>query len=274
MNGLIVKLGKTRGLLASLFFVAPALLAACSGSNDERLFSMGENLRKAGRYQEAVEKYSELIIHHKQSELAPLAFYRTGEIDYLYLRDFTGAVDNLRSLLVKYPWSEKCRPAQKMLAEIYMNELHEYKKAIIEYQKAISIYGVESPEAEEFQYEIAKAYFHQKEYAQQRVELGLFLKRSPESSRKIDVYYQIAGSYYTEGILDKATQAFLKLIEDFPDTPTSPEASFQLAVTYEEKGELMKALERFRSIEKLYPNPEIVTYRIDRIKKRIEKRRR
>lgn len=264
---------KKRGLVASLFFVLTLLLFSCARDEARSLFEKGESLRGAGAYVEAIETYRRVVLHHEQSELAPEALYRIGELNYLFLNEFTEAAGAFNRLITSYPLSVRCREAQRYLADIYMHKLGNRKQAIVEYQKAIMYYG-DSTEAEEFQHEIASAYFDLKNFHQQRLELRHILTVFPNTGRRGEIYFQIANSYYVEGRLDDAINTFSDILKDFPDSPLAVEAKFQLAVCLEEKEELKKAISLLEEIVGVYPNPKLVERRIERIKKRLMKRRR
>ena len=264
---------KKRGFVASLFFVLILFVCSCARDEARSLFEKGESLRNSGAYDEAIKIYERLVLHHEDSELAPEALYRVGEINYLFLQKFTEAVGSFNRLIASYPLSVRCREAQKSLAHIYMYKLLNRKQAIVEYQKAILYYG-DSSEAEDFQYEIASAYFDLKNFHQQRLELKHILTMFPDTERKSEIYFQIANSYYVEGLLDDAIKTFNGILKDFPDSPLVVESTFQLAVCLEEREELKKAISLLESIVGVYSNPKIVEGRIERIKNRLRKRRR
>jgi TolA-binding protein len=264
---------KKRGLVASLFFVFILLLFSCARDEARSLFEKGESFRTSGAYVDAVKQYRKVVLHHEGSSLAPEALYRIGEINYLFLQAFSEAADAFNKLIAAYPISDRCPEAQRFLADIYMHKLGNRKQGIVEYQKAILYYG-NSAEAEDFQYEIASAYFGLKNFQQQRLELKHILTTFPDTKRKGEIYFQIANSYYVEGRLDDAVNAFNKILKEFPDSPLTVESTFQLAVCLEEQEKLKKAISLLEEIEGIYPNPTIVERRIERIKKRLKKRRR
>ena len=262
-----------RGLVASLFFVFIFLFFSCARDEARSLFEKGEGLRTSGAYAEAIETYRRVVLHHEKSAFAPEALYRIGEVNYLFLQEFTKAASAFNRLIDSYPLSARCRESQRFLADIYMHKLGNRKQAIVEYQKAMLYYG-DSIEAEDFQYEIASAYFELKNFHQQRLELRHILTIFPKTKRKGDIYFQIANSFYVEGRLDDAIKIFRGILKDFPDSPLAVESTFQLAVCLEEQEKLKKAISLLEEIDGVYPNPKVLERRIERIKKRLRKRRR
>jgi len=262
-----------RGFTASLFFVLIMLFAACSQDESRSVFEAGEKLRGEGRHEEAIDRYRFIVLHAGKSKYAPEALFRIGELSYFDLGDFDSAVDAFRRLLDRYSWSNRSAEAQKYLADIYMNKLEDYKQAIIEYQRAISYYNA-SIESESFQLEIAKAYFNLRDFEQQRVELALLLERYPDTELRAEVYFQTASSYFVQGMPDEALDEYRRIISEFPDTPIALEATFQTAVCLEEKERLKEAIGILEDIEGVYPNPGVIRMRIERIGKRLKKRRR
>lgn len=262
-----------RGFAAFLFFAFLLLVVACGQNKVETIYNAGEKLKAEGRYAEALEKYRYVTLHYRNSKLAPDALFRTGEINYLYLKDFQSATRAFRNLLSNYSFSVRSKVAQLHLADIEMYGLQDFKQAIVEYQKAISFYA-EEKEAERFQHEIAKAYYNLGNYEQQRVELNLLLVKFPASERVESVYFEIGNSYYIEGRPDEAIESYRKVIEKFPNTAVSLESKFQMASCLEEKEDLKGSVTLLQEIEGVYPNPRIVKMRIERIKKRLKDRRR
>lgn len=266
------QLMKKRGFLTSLFF-ASLIFTSCGKDIGEKEFKRGEKEKASGRYEEAIKEYYQVIFHYEKSKFAPESLFQIGEINYKQLKNYKVSVDIFRRLIATYPWSEKCKVAQKYLADIYMYNLHDDKQAIVEYQKAIGYFAGEK-ESERFQYEIANAYFNLKNFEQQRVELKLLLSMFPETGLKGQVVYQIANSYYVEGRLADAIREYKEIIEQFPDTTYAVEATFQLAVCYEELEDLKGAITILKKIQGIYPNPTIVENRIKRINRRLKKRHR
>ncbi|MDH3972869.1 MAG: tetratricopeptide repeat protein [Deltaproteobacteria bacterium] len=267
-----LKTKKKRGFAASLFFSC-LVLVSCGKDMGEKEFNRGEKEKASGRYEVAIKAYRQVALHYEKSPLAPEALFQIGQIQYKYLKNYAASIDSFRRLIANYPWSEKCKLAQKYLAHIYMYNLHDDKQAIVEYQKAIGYYAGEE-EAEHFQYEITNAYFNLKNFEQQRVELKMLLSMFPDTELKERVYYQVANSYYVEGKLTDAIREYNAIIDRFPHTPYAVEATFQLAICHEEQEDLQGAIKILKKIQGIYPNPQIVENRIKRINRRLKKRHR
>jgi len=262
-----------RGLIASLFFISFSLMLSCAQDGDESLFNKAEELVGEGKYMDAVSKYKDVALHHEKSVFAPDALFEMGKIYYMQLNDYESAIDEFNELVDKYPDSDKCKLARKYMADIYMYKLNDYKKAIVEYQKAIPYYQGSS-EAEKLLHEISSAYFNLGNFDQQRVELKLLLDAFPQTKMRGDISLQIANSYYVGGSLDDAIKSYRDIIKNFPGTPLSFEAKFQLGVCLQENGDLKGAVKLLKEIRNVYPNPTIVKKRIERIEKRLKRRRR
>lgn len=262
-----------RGLMASLFFIVLSMSFSCSQGDGETLFNKAGKLRDEGRHVEAIAIYNDVVLHHKKGPFAPHALFEAGEIYYMRLNDYVAAIDEFEELVDRYPDSDKSRLSRRYMADIYMYKLNDYRKAIIEYQKAIPYYQGSS-EAEKLLYEVSNAYFNMGDFEQQRVELKLMLETFPESKMRGDISLQIANSYYVGGNLDDAINFYKEIIRDSNDTSLSIEARFQMAICLQENGDLKGAVKLLKEVRNIYPDPKIVERRIERIKKRLKRRRR
>ena len=122
--------------------------------------------------------------------------------------------------------------ALKQVADIYKNQLREYLRAIVIYQKLLDMGGKDSSEA---QYEMADCYFRLNNFEQARIEFESFLKNFPDSERSAEVQYRVATAASLEGNLDKALETFKLVNKNWPDSAYAVEARFGQAGVLEER---------------------------------------
>jgi len=233
-------------------------------------FARGEKLQLEGKYEDAATVFETLYDRHPGFHRAAEAIFQTGEIRNLYLHSYHEAL--LAYLLVErdYPDSPLAERALKQVADIYKNQLREYLRAIVIYQKLLDMGGKYSSEA---QYEMADCYFRLNNFEQARIEFESFLKNFPDSERAAEVQYRVATAASLEGNLDKALDTFKLVSKNWPDSAYAVEARFGQAGVLEEREELRSALQILEDLRDVYPNPKILKKRIEQIEERIKKKK-
>lgn len=233
-------------------------------------FARGEKLQLEGKYEDAAAVFENLYDRHPHFHRAAEAIFQTGEIRNLYLHSYHEAL--LAYLLVErdYPDSPLAERALKQVADIYKNQLREYLRAIVIYQKLLDMGGKDSSEA---QYEMADCYFRLNNFEQARIEFESFLKNFPDSERSAEVQYRVATAASLEGNLDKALETFKLVSKNWPDSAYAVEARFGQAGVLEEREELRSALQILEDLRDVYPNPKILKKRIEQVEERIKKKR-
>ncbi len=110
--------------------------------NPEALYSLGQDLFIAGKYERAIEVLSSLAEKFPGHGLADNALYWMGE-SYYSLRDFEGALVNFQHVVDRYPEGNKAPDAMLKLGYSYM-ELNEVENG----SKVLKRILIEYPESE------------------------------------------------------------------------------------------------------------------------------
>ncbi|WP_429885337.1 tetratricopeptide repeat protein [Geoalkalibacter halelectricus] len=261
-----------------LVILALVLLAALGGGawyhyNQEnfalRKFQRAQELLVEKNYAEAARLFETLGKKHPDFPHADEALFRVGELQHLYLRKDQEAL--LTFLLVEknYPESPFSLRAQQLAADIYMDRLEDYSRAVVAYQKLIDQGVVDS---DQLQYRIAEAYFRLNNFEQARIEWQTLLQLFPESPLVPEVAYRVAVCWALEGDHQQAAEDFQAVHAAWPEHPYGLEARFGLASLLEEQEHLLEALDLLLELRDRYPRPEVLEQRIEQVKERIDKK--
>lgn len=241
---------------------------------EERLhasFARAENLVLRGDYEDAIVEYRDIYEDHPDFVLAPNALFRAGEVQNLFVKRFHDALLLFHNLERDYPDSPFVAEALRQEAEIYKSRLRDYGRAAALYQKLLDL-GMEP--ADRFQYELSDCYFRLNNFEQARIEFENLLKSWPESSLTTEVEYRIGMSYALDGNLKEAEKAFRTILKQKPDDSFAVETKFSLASVLEDQERLREALKVLRELEGIYPAPEALQRKIEKIEDRIQKKKR
>ncbi len=252
------------GLFVFLIFLA---LNACRENRwGELLLSAGDALR-AGNVEKALFDYNRVVTLNPDSVASQEALYWIGEIYRLFKNKPEEGIGFFRkavSLGVRSPYAEK---AQKSIAETYIQDLKDYKKAVPELQFLIDRFP-KSELAGESQYQIGQCYLAIGEYEQARIEYGLLLERYPTSEYCDDAAYRICETYYREGDVEHARLKYKEFLNRYPKSFFVVNAHLELASLLEESGQYDEALNHLVLLEQKYPNKEIILRKVDRLLKK------
>jgi TolA-binding protein len=181
------------------------------------------------------------------------------------------AISDLRELLNKYPASRHAFTARRTIAEILETKVRDCRRAVVEYQRLIDDYETVVND-DLFQYRIASCFYELLNFEQSKLEFYKLINHYPASQHVDDSYYQIANLLQTQGALQDARKAYLLYLARYPEGDLSVDAKFNLAATLEEMEDLETALRMYQEVFEEYPNKEAVSWRIEKVAERIEKR--
>lgn len=233
---------------------------------EQAMAALDENLSGA-----AVEYLTTFLVKYPESELYPDALHQRATIFHLYQSRYLEAISDLRELLNKYPNSQHAFVARRTIAEIMETKIRDCRRAIVEYQLLIDDYDTVVDD-DLFQYRIATCFYEILNFEQAKLEFYKLINNYPASEHVDDSYYQIANILQTQGALEDARRAYQLYLARYPDGDFSVDAKFNLAATLEEMEQLEEALGMYQEVFEEYPNKEAVSWRIEKVAERIEKR--
>lgn len=233
---------------------------------EQAMEALDENLSGA-----AVEYLTTFLVKYPESELYPDALRQRATIFHLYQSRYLEAISDLRELLNKYPSSQYAMEARRTIAEILETKVHDCRRAMVEYQRLIDDYDTVVGD-DLYQYRIATCFYELLNFEQSKLEFYKLINKYPASEMVDDSYYQIANILQTQGALKDAQKSYQLYLARYPQGEFSVDAKFNLAATLEEMENLEEALRMYQEVFEEYPNKEAVSWRIEKVAKRIEKR--
>lgn len=262
-----------RRIIALLGISLLAGLFSCAKDPVKEDFERAEKLCEKEHYEEAAGMFRDIAILNPHSAYASRALFRSGTINYLYLKRYGDAVEDFAYLVYYYPDDELAFESQADIVDIYMNKMNNYGQAIVEIRKLIENYPGHD-DIDQYQYKLAQCYYSMRDFDQARLEYLILLDSFRHTKLKPDIYFDIANSYFVEGgsKVDKALEYYNKLIDEYPESSLVMEARFYCAAALEEKGDLDGALKAYEELMPVYPNPSMVALRIEGIKNIIQKK--
>ncbi len=262
-----------RPLVVALLLVS-VIFAACRGvPAKETLLKAGDALRK-GDVETSLSFYREVTTLYPHTKASQEAFFWIGEIYRLFKNEPKEAIVFFRKAVIAgnlTPFAEK---AQQRIAGIYYGDLEDYKKAIPELQILIDKFPGSKLLAES-QYRIGECYMALGEYEQARIEYQTLLDRYGTSDSGEAATYRICVTTFRLGDFQKAAKEYQRFISLHQNSPLVMNARLGLVNSLEEMGENEEALSQLVSMEKDYPNREIILRKVDSLlkqKKALEKK--
>ena len=255
--------------LTVLSLLAVGFLSRCSQEQalyEQAMAALDENLSGA-----AVEYLTTFLVKYPESELYADALHQRANIFYLYQSRYVEAISDLRELLNKYPSNHHAFEARLTIAEILRTKVHDCRRAIVEYQRLIDDFETVVND-DLYQYRIAACFYDTLNFEQSKLEFYKLINNYPASQHVDDAYYQIANILQTQGALENAQRAYQLYLARYPEGEFSINAKFNLAATMEEMENLEEALRLYQEVFDEYPNKEAVSWRIEKVAQRIEKR--
>ncbi len=262
-----------RAIITLLGISLLAALLSCAKDPIKDDFERAEKLCEKEHYEEAAGMFRNIAILNPRSDYASRALFRSGTINYLYLKRYSDAVEDFAYLVYYYPDDDLAFESQADIVDIYMNKLNNYGQAILELRKLIENYPGHE-DIDQYQYKLARCYYYMRDFDQARLEYLILLDSYRHTKLKPEIYFDIANTYFVEGgsKVDKALEYYTKLVDEYPKSPLVMEARFYSAAALEEKGELADAMKAYEELLPVYPNPKMVALRIEGIKNIIEKK--
>jgi TolA-binding protein len=248
------------------------ILSLSCKSTPEKYFEKAREFDDSGDFNRAVLYYERISDLYPDSKLAPESLMRAARISRLYLEKTKSALGFLNAIILNYPDSEYVLSAQKEMADIFMDDLKNYTRAISEYSKLIQM-NPPKDMLTDARLRIAKCFEYSGNYEQALIELQGLLDAgneiNPEIKEKVE--YEINVLLYITKDLVHAIQGFQEFIKKYPESELIPDAKFYLAGAYADSGEFSKALFFLHEIENSYRNPDAVRTKIQGIEIRMKK---
>ncbi len=246
------------------------ILSLSCRSTPAKYYEKAKEFDENGDFRRALLYYERVHDLYPESKLAPESLMRAARISRLYLGNIKSALRFLNEIVLNYPDSEYYLPAHKEMADIFMDELKNYNRAVSEYTRLIQM----NPPKEmliDSRLRIAKCFENSGNYDQALIEFNGLLNTEIEPEKRMRVEYEINVILYIKRDLKAAIKGFEEFLKKYPDSELVPDAKFYLASAYADSGEFTRALDLLHEIEKTYRNPESIKIKIQGIEIRMKK---
>jgi tetratricopeptide (TPR) repeat protein len=254
--------------------LAVALLAAAGCASPEATLEAASQLRQRGQPKAALARLQKLLASLGEGPLpGPQAAVRlkalraAGDVAYLELGDYAGAIAYYRRIISLQPGSPEALQARAIIGDIFRDRFQDRQAAIAQYA---DVAAGDAPQAPLFQLKVAREYLELGNSEQARAEARTVRERWPVSKEADEAQLVTAQAWALEGREDEAMRAFQALIDRRP----APEL---VARALEGQAHLLAQLNKFdRSIE-LYtqalashPNPDAIRTNLESVRRRRE----
>lgn len=229
-----------------------------------------DQLLKESRSEQAIERYQLAISLDPDGEIVPRALYQMGLIAELNLKKNELAELYYEELLKRSSPSPERLEALRRVANLYVEENKELKKACQYYKELIN----QKPEVKETDFLLfkkAQAEILQSGFAAAREDLEMLIRDYPQSTFIKSAKLVHAETHFLEGNSKTAEPALLEVSKEYPETEQAVEADFLRGQCLESEQKWKEALKLYESLRKKYPNPQVLQERITALRKRMPK---
>ncbi len=258
---------------ATRLLVAAAALLACSSA--ERRLETATALRHAGDARGALEAYKVLLadlgegpLPRADAEVRWKALRYAGDVSYLELGDYTGALSYYRRIVSLHPGGKEAHEARGIIGDIYRDRFNDPLAAIAQYA---DVAASDSPLAPRFQLEIARGYLALGRYEQARTEARILREKWPVDAIADEAQLLAAQAWALEKRDEEALGAFQALIDRKPRPDVAARALEGQAHIHAQAARFDRALELYASALPTHPNPDAVRTNIEAVRERREK---
>jgi tetratricopeptide (TPR) repeat protein len=256
--------------------LACAALALACGSAERRL-DAAMALRHAGDARGALAAYRELLadlgegpLPAREAAIRAKALRHAGDVSYLELGDYTGALSYYRRIVSLSPGGKEALEARAVIGDIYRDRFNDPLAAIAQYA---DVAASESPLAPRYQLEVARGYLAIARYEQARTEARILRERWPADALADEAQLLAGQAWALEGRGDEALGAFQALVERQPRAELVARALEGQAHIHAQAGRFDRALELYAAALPAHPNPDAVKTNIEAVRERREKAR-
>jgi len=264
---------RPRGFAAA---VAAAALALACASPATRL-EQANARRHAGDAKGALEGYKAVLAELGDAPLSGddaavrwKALEFAGDISYLELGDYTGALSYYRRIVALYPGGKEARAARVKLGDIYRERFRDPLAAIAQYA---DVAASGAPEAPRYQLEVARAYLELQNWSQARTEARILREKWPDHVLADEAQLLAAQAWSLEKRDDEALSAFQALIDRKPRPELVARAHEGQALIHAQAGRFDRALELYALALPIHPNPDAIRTNIEAVTDRRERSR-
>ncbi|HSN91692.1 MAG TPA: tetratricopeptide repeat protein [Anaeromyxobacteraceae bacterium] len=262
----------SRALAAAL-----ALAAGLACGSAARKLEEANTLRRRGDPGGALAAYKAILadlgegpLPVDQARVRAKALRFAGDVSYLELGDYAGAIAYYRRIISLHPGGPEAYEARGVIGDIFRDRFDDRLGAVAQYA---AIAASDAPQAAEYQLKVAREYLELKNTQQARTEARILRERWPDSPLADEAQLVTAQAWSLERRDDEALGAFQALVERGPAPDVSARALAGQAHIHAQAGRFDRALELYEQALPAHPNPESIHTAIEAVRERRERAR-
>lgn len=259
---------KQKEFLSRTLFVLLVTLSSCT-SPQEKDFNLATKLSEEKKFPEAIKQFEYVIKRDPESPMAAMAAREGGRIAYFDAKKFEKAAYFYKHLVVHSASSEERIKSQKVVAEIYFDQLQDYGMAIIEFSKLLQMPHSDH-ELAEFKISIARAHYYLNNFFQAESEINELLRLKIDEEMRFRSQILLGDLLMAQKNYTRAIDLYKETIKNHPEKAVSENLAFAMAVCYEETDQFKEAIQALESIKDKYQPREYVELRIKRLNNRLK----
>jgi len=252
--------------------VAGLALAIPACSSPEAVLEAAARQRQEGNPRAALERLQKLLaslgegaLPQSQGAVRLRALRAAGDVAYLELGDYAGAIAYYRRLISLAPGSPEALEARALIGDIFRDRFQDRQAAIAQYA---DIAAGESPQAPAFQLRVAREYLELGNAEQARAEARVLRERWPTSVEADEAQLLTAQAWALDRHEEEGLRAFQALIDREPAPDLVARAQEGKAGLYAQQGKFDRALELYALALPRHPNPQAILTNIDAVRRR------
>lgn len=217
--------------------------------------SIADIYRRTGRYDKAIDEYSEVIRSFPKTRYAKIA-----SEDIKGINNALAEIDFYRKVIAEQPNTDISAEIQLEIADLYLSpqNLNNPEQAIKEYEKFIENY-TDNPKSLEAQFKIADTYRSSLRDPQKSISAyqKLFEMKFLDGSLDAEAMFQIGIIYYSDLHNYKmASDVFAKFLSEYPVYWKYPAGVYWQGMCFERLENYDDAIKCFELFVQLYPDGE------------------
>jgi tetratricopeptide (TPR) repeat protein len=240
-------------------------LIGCHFTPQAKYLEDARDQAKAQNWESAVNLYEKLVRVHPDKEEALEASREASRIALINIKDDKRVVFFLKHIVDHTPDHSERVAAQKNMAQIYLEKLNDYPRALVEINRALTFVRA-GPERPQLRLMLARAYSFMSEFTQARSEIDQLILENSDPETNFRANFLKANILQNEKKFTEAVLIYKNLLERDPERSSKEQIALSLAVVLEEQESFDEAIAVLEKMRVGYKVPEMIDLKILRLK--------
>lgn len=260
-------------MLKRLVLVLLALqLFGCNANSSKNQFGLAEQLFLEQKYDASIHEFNKIVQRDPQSEFGIKALQQIATIQQLYLNNAEEALKTYRLLLKRSTEPKLIRETQLTIANLYFERFEDFEKAAETYLSLYQAYP-DDDMADKILYRYGRSLFLKNRFDDAMKAYQTLRQKFPVSPYSARAQLEIANALSSSGKCKEAIKKFEE-VRASAQKDLRVMAVFEMANCYEILDDLDTSYDLLASIQTDYPNPDVISQKMQKIKRRKILRRR